>query len=234
MNTIIATSNEPRITSLEIAELTGKNHKDVMRAIRTMEPAWSKIAGRNFALGSYKDKNQQVRPCYSLTKNECVYIATKFNDEARAKLVLRWDEMELKELERQQQLVQIVGVHNQILENLTTSLSEVSEQVNGLRPLALLGAQAVEAPNCIYFADMAKILTQQGFVIGQNRLIEKLRTLGYLCKNSTRPLQQYVEKGYFCLKETFYSADGHCRRASVTTMVTAKGQEHFMQMFCMK
>ena len=28
-------------------------------------------------------------PCYSLTKTECLYIATKFNDEARAKLVLR-------------------------------------------------------------------------------------------------------------------------------------------------
>ena len=53
-----------------------------------------KIAGRNFALGSYKDANGQPRPCYSLTKTECLYIATKFNDEARAKLVLRWEELE--------------------------------------------------------------------------------------------------------------------------------------------
>ena len=33
-------------------------------------------------------------PCYSLTKTECLYIATKFNDEVRAKLVLRWEELE--------------------------------------------------------------------------------------------------------------------------------------------
>ena len=33
-------------------------------------------------------------PCYSVTKTECLYIATKFNDEARAKLVLRCDELE--------------------------------------------------------------------------------------------------------------------------------------------
>jgi hypothetical protein len=33
-------------------------------------------------------------PCYSLTKTECLYIATKFNDEARAKLVLRWENNE--------------------------------------------------------------------------------------------------------------------------------------------
>ena len=43
------------MTSLEIAELTGKQHKDVMRAIRKMEPAWVKVNGRNFALVEYKD-----------------------------------------------------------------------------------------------------------------------------------------------------------------------------------
>lgn len=34
---------------------------------------------------------------YKLTKTECLYIATKFNDEARAKLVIRWEEIETKE-----------------------------------------------------------------------------------------------------------------------------------------
>ena len=40
-------------------------------------------------------------PCYSLTKTECLYIATKFNDEARAKLVLRWEELEKADARRQ-------------------------------------------------------------------------------------------------------------------------------------
>ena len=44
--------SEQTMTSLEIAELTGKQHKDVLKAIRNMEPAWVNIAGRNFALGS--------------------------------------------------------------------------------------------------------------------------------------------------------------------------------------
>ena len=43
-----------------------------------------------------------MRPCYTLTKTECLYIATKFNDEARARLVLRWEELERQELERRQ------------------------------------------------------------------------------------------------------------------------------------
>ena len=78
---------------IEIAELTGKQHKDVLKAIRNMEPSWEKVCGRNFALTSRTivQPNGGTRevPCYSLTKTECLYIATKFNDEARAKLVLR-------------------------------------------------------------------------------------------------------------------------------------------------
>ncbi len=86
--------NLQRMTSLEIAKVTGKQHKNVMRDIRNMEPAWEKVSGLKFELGSYRDANNQERPCYSLTKTECLYVATKFNDEARAKLVLRWEELE--------------------------------------------------------------------------------------------------------------------------------------------
>jgi phage regulator Rha-like protein len=92
------------MTSLEIAELTGKQHFHVMEAIRKMEPAWVKVAASNFRLGTYKDANGQLRPCYSLTKTECLYIATKFNDEARAKLVLRWQELEFQEQKHHAQL----------------------------------------------------------------------------------------------------------------------------------
>ena len=72
------------MTSLEIAEVAGKNHFDVLRAIRKMEPAWEKVTDSKFAVSEYKDKTGRSLPCYSLTKTECLYIATKFNDEARA------------------------------------------------------------------------------------------------------------------------------------------------------
>ena len=83
-----------RMTSLEIAELTGKQHFHVMEAIRKMELAWEKVSESKFRLVEYRDRKGELRPCYSLTKTECLYIATKFNDEARARLVLRWEELE--------------------------------------------------------------------------------------------------------------------------------------------
>ena len=60
-----------------------------MQAIRNMEPAWEKVNGLKFQLVEYRDAKGELLPCYQLTKTECLYIATKFNDEARAKLVLR-------------------------------------------------------------------------------------------------------------------------------------------------
>ena len=92
--TLRAVDGEQRMTSMEIAELTGKNHFDVLRAIRKMEPAWEKITECKFAVSEYKDSTGRTLPCYSLTKTECLYIATKFNDEARARLVLRWQQLE--------------------------------------------------------------------------------------------------------------------------------------------
>ncbi len=82
------------MSSLEIAELAGRNHKDVMRSIRDMEPAWVKVNGRNFALVEYKDAKGETRPCYELHYDECMYVASKFNDETRAKLVVRWRDLE--------------------------------------------------------------------------------------------------------------------------------------------
>ena len=98
----IVGNDTQRMTSLEIAELTGKQHKNVMQAIRNMEPAWEKTCGLKFQLTSRAivQPNGGTRevPCYSLTKTECLYIATKFNDEARARLVLRWEELERRSL----------------------------------------------------------------------------------------------------------------------------------------
>ena len=94
--------NLQRMTSLEIAQVTGKMHKDVMKAIRNMEPAWEQERGRKFALTQLRvdipNGGYRLRPVYILTKTECLYVATKFNDAARARLVLRWEELEHERL----------------------------------------------------------------------------------------------------------------------------------------
>lgn len=108
-----------RMTSLQIAEITGRRHTDVMRAIRKMEPAWEKVSERKFALAEYQDEQGKPRPCYSLNKEECLYIATKFNDEARAKLIKRW-----KELEEQHQKPSVPQNYLEALKSLVKAEEE--------------------------------------------------------------------------------------------------------------
>lgn len=104
------------ISSVEIAEFTGKMHKDVMKAIRVMEPSWEKVYGRKFALiqriSNLGNGRTRLDPCYELTKTECLYIATKFNDEDRAKLILRWEQLEK---EKQASIVQLPDFTNPVI-----------------------------------------------------------------------------------------------------------------------
>lgn len=86
------------MSSMEIAELTGKRHADILESIRNMESAWEKITGRKFSLklriNDLGNGRTKENPYYELTKTETLYVATKFKDESRAKLVLRWEELE--------------------------------------------------------------------------------------------------------------------------------------------
>ena len=83
--------------------MTRKSHtrRCVLKAMRKMEPAWAKVTQGNFSLSTYQDATGRTLPCYVLTKTVCLYIATKFNDEARAKLVLRWEVLEKADARRQ-------------------------------------------------------------------------------------------------------------------------------------
>lgn len=80
------------ITSLEIAEISGRNHRDVMRSIRSMENSWEKINERKFALISYLDERNREKPMYSLSLEESLYVASKYDDITRAKLVKHWSD----------------------------------------------------------------------------------------------------------------------------------------------
>lgn len=91
-------SRNEYMSSRDIAALTNKTHDNVLKAIRQMERAWEKVVGVKFNGNYYTDKYNKKRPEYLLTKRECLYISTKFNDEARAKLIVRWEQLETARL----------------------------------------------------------------------------------------------------------------------------------------
>jgi phage regulator Rha-like protein len=142
-----------RMTSLEIAAITGKPHKDVLKAIRKMESAWEQECGGNFSLTSEKVDMPQggVRliPVFSLTKAECLYVATKFNDAARARLVLRWQQLEKERISKQ--------LSGSSEPKLLVTEKEILQQGDAIRR-QLIEDENRPADGCLTISEIAKIL----------------------------------------------------------------------------
>ena len=181
-------NDDQRMTSLEIAQLTGKPHNDVLKAIRKMEVSWAKVAQGNFSLGSYEDINGQSRPCYFLTKTETLYVATKFNDEARARLVLRWEELESEKRRVKSEEFAAAGRQKEI--RLLTCDEEVLNEADEILGDEL--AQLNQYSRCCYTAseigkafgmdarDLNSFLADQDIIRwarGQWRLTQKYKNL---------------------------------------------------------
>ena len=153
------------MTSLEIAELTGKNHFDLLRAIRKMEPAWEKTCGCKFALTSRTiiQPNGGTRevPCYQLTKTECLYIATKFNDEARAKLVLRWEQLEKEELKRKMEAARCLPEPQEILQLADNIIGSALNEMNADAEDTLTATQVAKTFNMTVY-DFNAVLRNMG------------------------------------------------------------------------
>lgn len=80
------------MTSREIAEMTGKLHKDVLYDIRTMLDALDKSLADFSA--QYKDSTGRTLPMYSLPKRETLILVSGYSVTMRAKIIDRWQELE--------------------------------------------------------------------------------------------------------------------------------------------
>ena len=96
------TTDTARVDSLFVAEFFEKNHKEVLRDIRKIVDGNSglsrEFAERNFALGSYKDKQNQKRPVYFLTRDGFSMLVMGYNGQKAMKFkelyIKRFNDME--------------------------------------------------------------------------------------------------------------------------------------------
>lgn len=226
------------MSSIEIAELTGKPHNDIMKAIRVMEPAWEKVQQGKFSLmfkirelpnGGHKEE-----PYYELTKTECLYVATKFNDEARAKLILRWEQLEK---ERRNGNFQVPSSFKEALLLAAHQQEEIEnqqKQIEANKPKVLFAEAVSTSQRCCLVSELAKIISQNGVTIGQNRLFAWMRKNGYLCNKGqcyNQPTQKAMELGLFEIKKTTTTKPDGDIIVTTTSKVTGKGQIYFVNKF---
>lgn len=251
---LINSKNET-ITSREIAVLAGKTHDNVLKSIRKMEDAWIQINGVKFNVVDYIDGKGEKRVEYQLNKKESLYIVTKYNDYARLKVINRWEELEKQAVNNQfqipttlssalllasqqaeqieQQQLQLEQTNNQ-LQAVSTKVNEQAIELRNNQSKVTFANAVMESADSCLIGHLASLISQTGYKIGQNKLFQLLRDLGYLGVRGdkyNKPLQHAIESGLFELKYSEYLNNEGAKKLTTVTKVTAKGQEFFINLF---
>ena len=124
---------------------------------------------------------------------------------------------------------------------LATNLKEEQQKRIEAKPKVTEAAPAVAFTNAVQSAnsscligELAKLIAQNGYSIGEKRLFAWMRDNGYLGKHGERyniPNQQYVEQGLFELKKGVRSGSNGVLHTTITPKVTGKGQVYFVNKF---
>ena len=112
---------------------------------------------------------------------------------------------------------------------------KLEAQIEADRPKVLFADAVSASHTSILVGDLAKLISQNGYKIGGNRLFVWLRENGYLIKRKgsdwNMPTQRSMEMKLFEIKEsTITHPDGHIS-VSKTVKVTGKGQQYFINKF---
>ena len=113
-------------------------------------------------------------------------------------------------------------------------IAERDKQIERMKPKEIFADAVSASETSILVGDLAKLISQNGYKIGQKRLFEWLRTNNFLIKSGSSrnmPQQRFVEQGLFEIKESNIQNPDGSVRITRTTKVTGKGQIYFVNKF---
>ena len=113
-------------------------------------------------------------------------------------------------------------------------IEQQSRKIELDKPKTIFADAVKASETSILIGDLAKIISQNGVSIGQNRLFEWLRENGYLIKygnSRNMPTQRSMEMGLFEIKESTHQNPDGSVRITRTPKVTGKGQIYFINKF---
>lgn len=235
---ILSTQNgEPVASSRQIAESFGKEHKDVLEAIRTKTAENSALL-EMFHLTEYTTSQNKKLPMYLMNRDGFSFLVMGFTgkkaDEWKLKYIQAFNAME-KQLAQRPQLSR-AELMAQALIAAHDELEHKDRQIAELTPKGIFADAVNASKKSILVGELAKLLCQNSVQIGQNRLFVWMREHGYLIRDPKRsdynmPTQRAVEHGLFEIKETtVVHSDGHTS-INKTPKVTGKGQIYFVNLF---
>ena len=189
---VIESSNVLTMSSLEIAELTGKQHKHVLTDIRNMLNLLD-IQSAVFT-ADYKDSKGRTYQCYNLPKDETLCLIAGYNVQVRMRIIKRWQELEEK------QTPATPKTYIEALEKLLDSEKEklvLKEELKAAEPKVEFVNNYVNAKGNKTFRGLVKMLN-----VNEREFRNWLHDskIMYRLNGAWMPYSEYLHKGYFEVK----------------------------------
>ena len=191
---------EKTMDSREIAELTEKEHRNVLRDI---EAQLGQLEGGllRFEHTYTNQQNGQEYRCYKLPYRETMILISGYSVELRAKVVDRWMELEQASANTPQFPTGIDLFARAVLE-AKTMIDNQAKQIDEMKPKADFYDAVTGSKNAVHLGDVAKNLDFVG--VGRNNLFQYLRDKNVLMSNN-QPYQEFVDRGLFRVVQSSYT-----------------------------
>lgn len=134
----------------------------------------------------------------------------------------------------EQVMARALRIADRQIEELKSHNLQLEQKIEADKPKTIFADAVSTSHTSILVGDLAKLICQNGYQIGQKRLFTWLRDNGYLVKSGSSynmPMQRYVEQGLFEVKESNVQNPDGSVRITRTTKVTGKGQVYFVNKF---
>jgi len=242
MKEIVFKSEDNRVltNSLLVAEKFEKEHRNVLQAIRNLISAAENSAVRQmFSESVYINDQGKTQPMFVMNRDGFSLLVMGFTGERALKFKLEYIEAfnKMEEMIRTGgfqipqnyvEALRLAADQTEKLEIANKMLCQAHKQVAILAPKAELMDKVLDTDQKIDVGQSAKIL---GLPFGRNTLFQKLREKGVFFCNRNEPKQEYINRGYFELREKLIDRNNHDSFTVVKVLVTQKGLDFLARLF---
>lgn len=231
----------PVTDSLKVAEVFGKEHKNIIRTIRNLIATAQNCAVQKwFFESTYLAGNGHKEPMFVMNRDGFSLLAMGLTGakamQFKVGFIEQFNAMErvVKQMQPTPAIPQTFAEALRLAASQAEQIEKQQKKIEADAPRVLF-SQAVETSDkSVLIGELAKIICQNGVQTGEKRLFAWLRENGYLCQFGERynqPTQKAMELGLFEIKKTTIQKPNGDTLISNTTKVTGKGQVYFVNKF---
>lgn len=212
-----------KMSSLEIAELTGKQHAHIMRDIKNLLKQG--VSESNFGLSSYNqvqpNGGTKEVPMFNLTKKGCLILASGYNAVLREKIIDRWESLETGKATPMYQVPQSFADALMLAAQQQKQIEEQQKQIAVLEEQTAYTRTILNSPSTVLVTQIA-----QDYGMGAKLFNAKLRDLKIQRKVGKQWIlyAKYLKKGYVQSSTHEFTHKDGSKDVSLTTKWTQKGR----------